>query len=38
MKRRSVNRRIDRKIFARTSANTKAVNISSYGYRGGVRF
>lgn len=33
-----VNRRRDRKLFSRTAAKSKAVNLGQYAYRGGLRF
>ena len=36
-KRKRVNRRKDRRIFARTARKTKAINLPVKIYRGGIR-
>lgn len=33
-----VPRRKDRKVFSRTAAKSKAVNLGNFTYRGGIRF
>ncbi len=38
MKRKKVSRKLDRRIFSSTADKTKAVNLPSVNYRGGVRF
>lgn len=37
MKRRTVNKRKDKRIFAQTANQTKAVNIKNTTFRGGIR-
>lgn len=36
--RKEVKPSLDRKVFTRTASSTKAVNLSSRIYRGGLRF
>lgn len=38
MKRWKANKRKDKKIFSRTAAKTKAVNLPTKIFRGGLRF
>lgn len=38
MPREMMSRTIDRKIFRRTAVKTKAVNLGTVMYRGGIRF
>lgn len=38
MKRWKANKRKDKKIFSRTASKTKAVNLPTKVYRGGLRF
>jgi hypothetical protein len=37
-KRKSVNPKLDRRIFRNTAAKTKAINLPNKIYRGGIRF
>lgn len=37
-KRKPVNRNVDRRIFRNTASKTKAINLPSKVYRGGIRF
>lgn len=38
LRRRPTNPRKDKRIFTRTAATTKAVNLAQTTYRGGIRF
>lgn len=37
MRRKKTKKRLDRKIFRRTAAKTKTININPTGMRGGIR-
>ena len=37
MKRKKTRRKLDKKIFRRTAAKTKTININPTGMRGGIR-
>lgn len=36
--RRPTNRHRDRKLFQRTAAKSKAINLGNFTFRGGIRF